>query len=72
MVLEEAVGYVQLIVVAYKTPDGHIIGGAGPVLSYYEFKQSMSERLTDEQWKQMLQDGQQPNAPEWTQSFIGE
>ncbi|MBN1860961.1 MAG: DUF3160 domain-containing protein [Candidatus Thermoplasmatota archaeon] len=72
MVLEEAVGYVQLILVAYKCPDGQIIGGAGPVFSYYEFKQSMSERLTDEEWNQMLQDNQQPNAPEWTQNVIGE
>ena len=72
MVLEEAVGYVQLILVAYKSPDGQIIGGAGPVLSYYEFKQSMSERLTDEEWKQMLQDNQQPNAPDWTQYFISD
>lgn len=72
LVLEEAVGYVQLILVAYKCPDGRIIGGAGPVFSYYEFKQPMSERLTDEEWNQMLEDGQQPTNPEWTQSFIAE
>ncbi len=71
-VLEEAVGYVNLIVVAYKNPDGRISIGAGPVFSYYEFKESMSNRLSDEQWKGLLEAGQQPNRPQWTESFISE
>jgi len=71
-VLEEGVGYVDLIVVAYKCPDGRIIAGAGPVFSYYEFKQPMSNRLTDEQWKQQLENGQQPDRPAWTSSFVAE
>jgi hypothetical protein len=71
-VLEEGVGYVDLIVVAYKCPDGRIILGAGPVFSYYEFKQPMSNRLTDEQWKQQLENGQQPDRPSWTSSFVAE
>ncbi len=69
-VLEEAVGYVNLIVVAYKTPDGRISIGAGPIFSYYEFKESMSNRLTDEQWKGLLEEGKQPNRPQWTASFL--
>jgi hypothetical protein len=72
LVLEEAVGYVDLIIVAYKTPDGKVTVGAGPVFSYYEFKQPMSDRLTDEAWKQQLEQGQQPSRPIWTQSFIAE
>ncbi len=72
LVLEEAVGYVDLIITAYKTPDGKVIMGAGPVFSYYEFKQPMSDRLTDEDWKQLLEAGQQPSRPLWTQSFIAE
>jgi hypothetical protein len=71
-VLEEGVGYVDLIIVAYKNPDGSIIAGAGPVLSYYEFKQPMSDRLTDEQWKQQLENEQQPDRPVWTSSFVSE
>jgi hypothetical protein len=71
-VLEEAVGYVDLIIVAYKTPDGNVIAGAGPVLSYYEFKQLMSDRLTDEAWKQLLESGQEPSRPTWTESFLAE
>ena len=68
-VLEEAVGYVELALVCYKVPDGRIILGAGPTLSYYEFKQPVDERLTDEQWKEMLESGEQPPRPEWIQSF---
>ena len=71
-VLEEGVGYVDLLVVAYKCPDGQIFVGAGPVFSYYEFKQPMSDRLTDEEWKQWLENGQQPPRPNWTDSFVAE
>ena len=67
-VLEEGVGYVDLIVVAYKVPDGRIIIGAGPVLSYYEFKQPMQNRLTDEQWRELLQD-EPPGRPDWYANF---
>jgi hypothetical protein len=71
-VLEEGVGYVDLAVVAYKVPDGRIIAGAGPVFSYYEFKQPMNDRLTDEQWITMLKNGQTPGRPSWTATFIAE
>ena len=67
-VLEEGVGYVDLIVVAYKVPDGRLIIGAGPALSYYEFKQPMQNRLTDEQWRALLQD-EPPARPEWYVNF---
>jgi hypothetical protein len=67
-VLEEGVGYVDLIVVAYKVPDGRILIGAGPVMSYYEFKQPMEERLTDEKWREMLS-SEPPERPEWYSDF---
>lgn len=63
-VLEEGVGYVDLIIVAYKLPDGRILVGAGPVMSYYEFKQPMDGRLTDEAWRELL-DSNPPDKPEW-------
>jgi len=68
-VLEEGVGYVDLALIAYKVPDGRVILGAGPTLSYYEFKQPIDERLTDEQWKEILEQGQQPPRPNWIDSF---
>jgi len=54
--------------VAYKVPDGRILLGAGPVFSYYEFKQLMSERLTDESWRAILK-VDPPEDPEWAPTF---
>jgi hypothetical protein len=68
LVLEEGVGYVDMIIVAYKVPDGRILVGAGPVTSYYEFKQPMQERLTDEKWREMLST-EPPERPEWYANF---
>lgn len=67
-VLEEGVGYVEVIVVAYKVPDGRVLIGAGPVMSYYEFKKPMQERLTDEQWRELL-GSEPPERPEWYDNF---
>jgi len=68
-VLEEGVGYLKTLLAAYKLPDGRILVGAGPVFSYYEFKQPMESRLTDEKWREMLKNNQSPAAPDWTKSF---
>lgn len=67
-VLEEGVGYVDLIVVAYISSDGKIFLSVGPVMTYYEFKHPMNDRLTDEKWRELI--GSNPPAPsEWT-SYI--
>lgn len=42
----------------------------GAMFSYYEFKQPMSNRLTDDQWRTML-NTTSPLMPEWTRSFTG-
>lgn len=65
MVLEEAVGKVDLIVVACPQPDGSAFLAAGPVLSYYEFKHPMEERLTDEKWQELLDSPNKPERPAW-------
>ncbi|MFH1448108.1 MAG: DUF3160 domain-containing protein [Candidatus Micrarchaeota archaeon] len=67
-VLEEGTGYVKFIVVAYKLPDSRILVGAGPVFSYYEFKQPMSDRLTDEKWRELLEPDP-PDELEWVPNF---
>lgn len=59
--LEEASGYLDYIVVAYKMPNNNIILAIGPVLTYYEFKHPIEDRLTDEKWQEMLREGKQPN-----------
>ncbi len=71
-VLEEGTGYIFEIYVA--VPDG--VGGLhiakGGVFSYYEFPWPMSDRLTDEKWREMLAAGEAPERPEWTASFVSE
>ena len=64
-VVEEATGKVDLIVVACPAPDGSVFLAAGPVLSYYEFKHPMSDRLTDEAWRDMLDSDSTPERPAW-------
>ncbi|KAF5437441.1 Protein of unknown function (DUF3160), partial [Candidatus Methanophagaceae archaeon] len=70
-VLEEGVGKVDLILVAYKQPDGQIVVGAGPVMSYYEFKHPMDDRLTDDKWRAMLNSEDLPEQPGWVKALKG-
>ncbi|OHB54428.1 MAG: hypothetical protein A2173_06775 [Planctomycetes bacterium RBG_13_44_8b] len=69
-VLEEGVGYVDLIIVACPAPDGSTYLAAGPVLSYYEFKHPMSDRLTDEAWRDLLASPNKPPRPAWLQPLV--
>ena len=64
-VVEEATGKVDLIVVACPMPDGKAFIALGPVLSYYEFKHPMSDRLTDEAWRQMYDSPDRPDRSAW-------
>ena len=70
-VLEEGTGYVDLLLAAYRVPDGRMLIGAGPVFSYYEFKHPMADRLTDGRWREMLLHSREPDRPEWVKSFLG-
>jgi len=67
--LEEGTGNVEMTVVCYLQPDGRLVLGAGPTLSYHEFKHPMSDRLTDEKWREMLKGGKTPPRTEWIQTF---
>ena len=67
--LEEGTGYVEMTVVCYLQPDGRLVLGAGPTLSYHEFKHPMSDRLTDEKWREMLKGGKTPPRLEWIRTF---
>lgn len=69
--LEEASGYLDYLIVAYKRPEGDITLAVGPILSYYEFKHPMSDRLTDEKWREILDTENVPKRPEWIKSFYG-
>jgi len=67
--LEEGTGYVEMTVVCYLQPDGRLVLGAGPTLSYHEFKHPMSDRLTDEKWREILKGGKTPPRLEWIRTF---
>jgi len=68
-VLEEGVGDPLIIIVAV-TVDGQIVLTRGGTFSYYEFSQPMDSRLTDEDWREILETGSAPAFPDWTSSFI--
>lgn len=63
-VLEQAIGKpVEIFVIA--KVDGRNKVCLGAAYSYYEFKQPMSDRLTDEKWRDMIQKHKEPSMPEW-------
>ena len=68
-VLEEGCGYIDIMTVIYKGPDGRLIATAGPAFSYYEFTKPLSQRLTDEAWIEILEAGKAPQRPDWILSF---
>jgi hypothetical protein len=70
-VLEEGVGRIFEIYVVAEI-EGHLVLTKGGVFSYYEFPWPMSDRLTDEAWREMLDAGQAPPRPYWTAAFTGE
>ena len=70
-VLEEGIGKLDMILVVFPNSDGSLAMAAGPTLSYYEFKQPMEDRLTDEAWKDLLTDNP-PDRPGWIASFAVE
>ena len=60
--------------------DGELHVGSGSVYSFYQFEQPMSDRLTDSEWREMLEPEYDmdtyetiwdnvPKQPEWTQSY---
>ena len=72
-VLEEGVGRIDelYVVVPVVTEDGSIYlqVAKGGVFSYYEFPWPAADRLTDEKWQQMLDNGEAPDRPIWNEIF---
>jgi hypothetical protein len=69
-VLEEAVGPVFEIYVVTSDGVGGLQVAKGGVFSYYEFAWPIGDRLTDEKWWDMLDEGTEPRQPMWTGAFI--
>lgn len=68
MALEEGVGYPTNILVVSPVAPYPVTVGA--VYTYYEFPVPVSERMTDEAWREMLESGGAPAMPEWTGSYL--
>jgi hypothetical protein len=66
--LEEGVGYPTNIFVVSPVAPYQVTVGA--VYTYYEFPVPIAERMTDEDWRAMIESGKTPAAPEWTSTFI--
>ena len=61
--------------------DGELHVGSGSVYSFYQFETTIDNRLTDEQWRQMLEGGylnddwewveteKAPEQPDWTLGY---
>ncbi|MGI6596955.1 MAG: DUF3160 domain-containing protein [bacterium] len=68
-VLQEATGFIQEIYAAVPV-DGKLRLAIGGVYSYYEFAWPLSDRLTDSRWRELLNAGEVPPQPNWTEAFI--
>jgi hypothetical protein len=68
-VLEEAVGAPWTLYMVCPV-DGKATVCLGAVYGYYEFKQPMSNRLTDEDWRKMLADGKTPAPASWLGRYV--
>jgi len=68
-VLEEGTGKIFEIYVVVPI-EGKLRIAKGGVYSYYEFAWPMSDRLTDKKWRELLNSGQAPALPSWTDTFV--
>jgi len=71
LVLEEGNGYVHSIF-AVVPVEGKLRIVKGGVYSHYEFPWPAADRLTDEKWRQMLENKEVPPPPAWTQTFAAD
>lgn len=62
--LEEGIGY-PLEIYVLVNEGGTIRLTRGAIFSYYEFIQPISDRLTDEAWREMLASETPPTLPQW-------
>ena len=67
-VLEQGVGNCNFLVIAIDNEDDRMVF-VGPTYSYYEFRQPVGNRLTDDLWTQMLATEKEPARPAWTNDF---
>lgn len=70
-VLQIGTGKIDYIYVVVTGDDGTLQLARGAVYSFYEFRNDINNRLTDEQWREMIINGQTPPRPDWVSEFMG-
>jgi hypothetical protein len=70
-VLEEATGNPMVVFVAVPDHEGNVYLTRGAIYSYYEFTKPMSERMTDEEWWQVVDSPECPDMPDWVRALVG-
>ncbi|HEX4983253.1 MAG TPA: DUF3160 domain-containing protein, partial [Ilumatobacteraceae bacterium] len=71
--LQLGTGGVDNVYVVVPLGDGRFERATGVVASYYEFWRATDEpRLTDEEWRAMLDERELPLRPRWTEAFVVE
>ncbi|MCD6489096.1 MAG: DUF3160 domain-containing protein [Desulfurococcales archaeon] len=68
-VLEVGTGYFNKMVMIYQEPDGSLGIAVGFTMSYYEFYNPINQRLTDEEWQDILEK-EHISPPEWIQYLV--
>jgi hypothetical protein len=69
-ILHVGVGKVNALVVLFPRTDGTLVASVGPVFTYYEFGLVGTTRLTDKEWKQILQwDNRSEYLPQWSRDL---
>jgi hypothetical protein len=69
-VLQEATGTLDMGLFVIQRPDGELVLGAGPVLSYYEFRRPEGEALTGVEWRRLLVKREPPARPPWAADYL--
>jgi hypothetical protein len=69
-ILHEGTGRVQFMLTAVQHPDGSACTFGGPVMSHYEFTKPLGIRLSDEEWLQTLNNGEEPTFSPWKESYL--
>lgn len=64
-VLEEGTGPLEWLLAVSRMPDGSLSVAVGPVFSYKEFLHPLSDRLTNEKWRDEMAAGRDLPAPLW-------
>jgi hypothetical protein len=67
-VLEEGVGDVNFVVVAVDNGP-HRMAYVGPIYSFYEFTAPAGKRMTNEEWRELIQNEKLPARPEFARLF---